>query len=242
MTAAERNHEGHERENHQRALRAALRPLRRKSTARALAIVTADAVLYAVCVCGALRTAGDWRGWCFGVAESIAIVMLFIVGHDACHGSFTPSRALNGILGRLAFLPSLTPYRTWETGHNHTHHIYTNLKPHDYVWTPFTKAEYDALPRWRRALEHVYRSAPGVGLYYACEIWWRYLWRPLTAALPARLRPVRGLRDRVIRGGLALRLAGLAGRRGAAIRNMELVRWGGRSTSITPIPMSLVQR
>ena len=44
------------------------------------------------------------------------------------------------------------------------------------MWAPFSKAEYDALPRWRRALEHVYRSVPGVGLYYACEIWWRRLW------------------------------------------------------------------
>lgn len=166
--------------NDERTLRAALRDLRRKSTGVALTIVAADLALYAVCVYGALHTAHDWRGWCFGLAEGVAIAMLFIVGHDACHGSFTPNRALNGVLGRLAFLPSLTPFRTWERGHNQTHHIYTNLKPLDYVWTPLTKVEYDALPRWRRALEHVYRSIPGVGLYYAREIWWRHLWQPLT--------------------------------------------------------------
>ena len=165
--------------NYERTLRSALRRMRRKSAAAALAIISADILLYAVCVYGALHTAGDWRGWCFALAEGVAIAMLFIVGHDACHGSFTPSRTLNGLLGRVSFLPSMTPFRTWEAGHNHSHHIYTNLKPLDYVWTPLTKAEYDALPGWRRALERVYRSVPGVGLYYACEIWWRHLWLPL---------------------------------------------------------------
>ena len=163
---------------YERSLRASLREMRSKSTDVAMAIITVDLLLYAGCVCGALRTAGGWPGWCFGLAEGVAIAMLFIVGHDACHGSFTPSRTLNGVLGRLAFLPSLTPFRSWETGHNQTHHVYTNLKPLDYVWMPLTKAEYDTLPRWRRALEHIYRSAPGVGLYYACEVWWRHLWLP----------------------------------------------------------------
>ena len=165
---------------YERTLRASLRQMRRKSTTLALAIVAVDILLYAVCVYGALQTAGDWRSWGFGLSEGVSIAMLFIVGHDACHGSFTPSRTLNGVLGRLAFLPSLTPFRTWETGHNHTHHIYTNLRSRDYVWSPLTKAEYDVLPRWRRALERVYRSVPGVGLYYACEIWWRHLWLPRT--------------------------------------------------------------
>ena len=86
---------------YERSLRASLRERRRKSTALALAIVAADILLYAVCVYGALQTAGDWRGWCFGLAEGVAIAMLFIVGHDACHGSFTPGRRLNGILGRV---------------------------------------------------------------------------------------------------------------------------------------------
>ncbi|MEO8597163.1 MAG: fatty acid desaturase [Candidatus Solibacter sp.] len=163
----------------EQGLRAALRPLRRKSTALACALLTLDILIYTACFYGAAHTASDWRGWCFGCAEGVAIAMLFIVGHDACHGSYTAHRALNGVLGRVAFLPSLTPFRTWELGHNQTHHVYTNLKTRDVVWTPFSKAEYDRLPPVRRALEHLYRSAPGVGLYYAIEIWWHHLWRPL---------------------------------------------------------------
>ena len=35
------------------------------------------------------------------------------------------------------------------------------------------KAEFDALPAWRRALERFYRSPLGLGPYYLKERWWR---------------------------------------------------------------------
>lgn len=104
--------------------------------------------------------------------------MLFVVGHDACHGSFTSRRRWNACIGRLAFLPSLTPFSTWDLGHNRTHHVYTNLKPADYVWAPLSKAQYDVLPRWRRFLERAYRTPLGVGLYYGVEVWWKRLLFP----------------------------------------------------------------
>ena len=129
----------------------------------ALAIFAVDLLLYAFCLYGALHFADSWRGWCFGLAEGACIAMLFVVGHDACHGSFTASRTLNAWIGRVAFLPSLTPFRTWELGHNQTHHVYTNLKPLDYVWAPFSKTEFDRLPHWRRWLERVYRTRSGSG-------------------------------------------------------------------------------
>ncbi len=162
----------------ERNLRTHLRAKRGKSTRLALAIFAADLLLYSGCLYGALRFADSWRGWCFGLVQGACIAMLFVVGHDACHGSFTAGRRLNAWIGRVAFLPSLTPFRTWELGHNQTHHVYTNLKPLDYVWVPFSKAEFDQLPRWRRWLERVYRTAPGVALYYAREIWWRHLFFP----------------------------------------------------------------
>jgi omega-6 fatty acid desaturase (delta-12 desaturase) len=60
---------------------------------------------------------------------------------------------------------------------------------------PLSKPEYDALPRWRRALHRVYRTPIGIALYYAIEIWWRrhafpqrgYLDRPRTSYLLDRL-------------------------------------------------------
>ena len=105
----------------------------------------------------------------------LQISRLFVLGHDACHHSLFASRGLNRWMGRLLFLPSLTPYSLWEVGHNLGHHVYTNLRGMDYVWVPLSKAEYDALPRWRQRLERFYRSGFGCGAYYLTELWWRKL-------------------------------------------------------------------
>ena len=168
----------------ERDLRACLRPMRAKRNGLALAIFLFDLLLYATFLFRALSAPGWPAGTLYGLLAGVAIAMLFVVGHDACHGSYTGNRTLNHWIGRLAFLPSLTPFRAWEIGHNQTHHVYTNLKPLDYVWMPYSKTEFDCLPRWRRALERCYRTPPGVGLYYAVEIWARRL---LLAKSPACL-------------------------------------------------------
>ena len=72
------------------------------------------------------------------LVAALWIARLFVIGHDACHGSYTPNKTLNKWIGRIAFLPSLTPYSLWEIGHNLAHHGFTNLKGRDYVWTPFS--------------------------------------------------------------------------------------------------------
>lgn len=104
------------------------------------------------------------------------IVRLFLVGHEACHGSYFASDALNQVLGRLAFLPSMTAFSLWDVGHNVAHHGFNNLKGRDQVWTPFSKEEFDRLPRARRIIERVYRSGVGWGLYYFIELWWKKLY------------------------------------------------------------------
>ncbi len=65
-----------------------------------------------------------------------AIVRLFLIGHDACHGSYFASKRLNAVFGRIAFLPSLTAFSLWEVGHNTAHHGFNNLKGRDQVWAP----------------------------------------------------------------------------------------------------------
>ncbi len=62
------------------------------------------------------------------LVAALWIARLFVIGHDACHGSYTPNKTLNKWIGRIAFLPSLTPYSLWEIGHNLAHHGFTNLK------------------------------------------------------------------------------------------------------------------
>jgi omega-6 fatty acid desaturase (delta-12 desaturase) len=106
------------------------------------------------------------------------IATIFVVGHDACHGGLTPHDSLNKLLGRIAFLPSWTPYTSWEFAHNRVHHSYTNLRGKDYAWAPFSKEEYDRLPGSRRRLERHYRSVWGFGSYYLIEYWLKHLMFP----------------------------------------------------------------
>ena len=65
------------------------------------------------------------------LVAALWIARLFVIGHDACHGSYTPNKTLNKWIGRIAFLPSLTPFSLWEIGHNLAHHGFTNLKGRD---------------------------------------------------------------------------------------------------------------
>jgi len=160
-------------------LRQVLRPYRAKADVFALGLFAADCAMYLGCTALAAAHAPVLLRFLAGLAAGVLLAVLFVVGHDACHGSFTSRRWLNMAIGRIAFLPTITPYSAWELSHNLTHHVYTNLKPLDYVWTPLSKREYDALPGWRRKLERIYRHPLGLALYYPVEIWWkRLLFRP----------------------------------------------------------------
>lgn len=72
----------------------------------------------------------------------------------------------------------LHPFSLWALGHNRIHHRYTNLRPHDYPWVPFSKVEFERLPAWRQTLERIYRTVPGQALYYIVEIWWKKMFFP----------------------------------------------------------------
>jgi len=108
----------------------------------------------------------------------VQIARLFIIGHDACHQSLTALRSLNKWMGRLVFLPSLTPLKLWELGHNMAHHGFTNLRGKDYVWAPFSPSEFAQLSRSRQWRERYYRSGSGHWLYYLIELWWKKLYFP----------------------------------------------------------------
>jgi omega-6 fatty acid desaturase (delta-12 desaturase) len=121
-----------------------------------------------------------------GVATGLVIGRLFILGHDACHQSLTTHRTLNRWIGRIVFLPSLTPYSLWEVGHNVIHHGYTNLRGFDFVWQPRSLAEFQALSPARQWLERIYRSGWAPWLYYLVEIWWSRLLFPNRSNMPTR--------------------------------------------------------
>jgi len=171
---------------HRKIIRSWLLPVSARSTPRALALAALDLSLFVLTIGATLWASHPALKLLFGALGGAVIARLFILGHDACHQSFTPHRTLNRWLGRLLFLPSLTPYSLWDVGHNVVHHGYTNLKGFDFVWEPRTLAEFQALPRWRRALERVYRSGWAPWLYYLVEVWWLRMYFPSRRRMPTR--------------------------------------------------------
>ena len=150
----------------------------RKSVITPIVWFFLDWFVFAATIATMLIVESWWVRVFAALVGGLWIARLFVIGHDACHGSYTPSKTLNGWIGRIAFLPSLTPYSLWEVGHNLAHHGFTNLKGRDYVWTPFSPNEFARLSWIRRRLERLYRSGVGQGVYYMIEMWWKKLMFP----------------------------------------------------------------
>ena len=163
-----------------------MQPTIAKSTPLALWLSIWDLGLFAAASAATVLVAAWWAKILLGMMTGFIIGRLFILGHDACHQSFTRHRRLNTWLGRILFLPSLTPYSLWATGHNVMHHGYTNLRDADFVWRPYSLEEYRALPRWRQRLERLYRSGWAPHLYYAIDMWWQRMYFPSKKQMPTR--------------------------------------------------------
>ncbi len=171
---------------HRKDMRQWLAPLVGRHTLLACVLLAWDGLLFLACMAGIVLLSPAWAKLLSGVAAGFVIGRLFIIGHDACHQSLTPHRRLNKLLGRLAFLPSLTPFSLWDAGHNVVHHGYTNLKGVDFVWAPLTAEEFAALPPAGRLLQRLYRSGWCPGLYYLVEIWWKREFFPRREHMPTR--------------------------------------------------------
>src|SRR5713101_7351833 len=102
-------------------LRRILRPYRSKADAFAVGLFAADCAMYAICTVAAAAHLWWLVRFVAGTAAGVLLAVLFVVGHDACHGSYTSRRPLNAAIGRMAFLPTLTPFSAWELSHNLTH-------------------------------------------------------------------------------------------------------------------------
>lgn len=152
--------------------------LSKKRTGRALGTLALDSALYFLCVLGILQFRSLFLQFVLSITAGFAVGLLFVVGHDFCHQSFTRHRKLNRLIGRVVFLPSLHPFSTWDLSHNKTHHRYTNQRGHDYVWEPLTLSEYEELPPLLRAKYRLYRTATGHLFYNLTEIWWKRLFFP----------------------------------------------------------------
>ncbi len=173
---------------HRKIIREWLLPLAQRTVRHALLLLALDFSLWLALLAGTVYFEAWWAKLLCGLAAGFVIGRLFILGHDGCHQSLTPYRGLNKWLGRIAFLPSLTPYSLWDVGHNVVHHGYTNLKGFDFVWAPLTPQEYQALSPMSKLMDRIYRSGWAPGLYYMVEIWWKRMFFPNSSHMPTRRR------------------------------------------------------
>jgi len=86
-----------------RQLRGELAPLVGRSTPLAVALLLLDIGLYLAALAGALLATSPALKLLSGVACGFVIGRLFIIGHDACHHSYTEHRGLNRWIGRIAY-------------------------------------------------------------------------------------------------------------------------------------------
>lgn len=84
---------------------------------------------------------------------------MFIIFHDAGHGSFFKSKRANDWIGRITGVMLLTPYHYWR--HSHAIHHATSgdldRRGTGDVWT-LTLEEYNKLPRWQKVGYRIYRN------------------------------------------------------------------------------------
>lgn len=85
-------------------------------------------------------------------------VRIFILFHDAGHGSFFNSRRANRVLGYIAGILTFTPYEQWTSSHARHHATVGDLDRRGMgdVWT-MTVEEYREASWWQRLYYRVYR-------------------------------------------------------------------------------------
>lgn len=164
-------------------LRKLLMPFEQKNNSHAIFLFLLDYILFfisqflVICLPIELKIVGS-------ILTTIFIGRLFIIGHDACHESFTNSRRLNYFIGQLAFLPSLTVFQNWVKYHNVFHHGRNNLATAQEVWSvlsqdvwcPLSPNQFRALTKIQQTFYRFYRSSLGVFFYYL-EFWWKKFYR-----------------------------------------------------------------
>ncbi len=170
------------------AVRRAMASFVTPDTRRGVTAMAIDSALYLGALAGVLFLGPVWAKLPFSVYAGLKIANLATLGHDAAHGNLTRSATVNRVLAFFCFMPGLHNYPIWLYDHHHVHHPFTNGRQKD-SWTPFSKAEFDRLPRFRRWRERLYRMPWGLGVapYYVLERWWPGKFFP-NAALPQRFR------------------------------------------------------
>lgn len=124
----------------------------------------------------ALQWTTSWLVWTGLLAlQSIVVLRLSILGHDAAHRSFTGSSTANNLIAIVGLGMSLHPVSLWQTGHNRLHHGFTSLAGVDVAWIPMSPEEYQRTSPLGRILYRLVRTPWGYGVHWTTHVWAKYL-------------------------------------------------------------------
>lgn len=172
-------------------LRSSLAPrCRERDDHRAYRDLARDGLVYLVAFVGASVLPGPGGRVLSGVIAGLAVTALFVWAHDVAHGALLGDGRWPAIVGTMAMLPSLQPYRLWQHGHNRVHHGFTSLTSVDWIWRPWSPAEYAAASRTARIGYRIERSLTACGWHYLRRVWWDGMvrYRPANARQRADAR------------------------------------------------------
>ena len=133
---------------------------------------TLDMMFYIAFMYGVFASTGIIWKLIFGILAGLAASGMFVLAHDAAHGSLFKNKWVAEIMGTIYMLPSLNSYRLWCFGHNRIHHGFTSFSPIDWIWRPLTIDEYKELNSFKKLLYRMERSLFGCGLHYILKVWW----------------------------------------------------------------------
>lgn len=144
-----------------RALRKAIAPYRKPSTARTLWNIGNSVVPFIGCmvIAGILLPTSYLLCLPFILLSIGFSVRVFIIMHDAGHGALFKSRRLNGLVGHITGIMTLTPVRDW--AHNHAMHHATSGdldRRNGGDIDTITVSEYRSRSFWPRLYYRLYRN------------------------------------------------------------------------------------
>ena len=190
-----------------------------RSITKGVGLSIATLAVYCGLVAATLLVDEWWLKIILAPATGLQIGILLVVAHDACHGSLTPRGPLNRFIATMFLLPAWHPYSSWKHTHNGIHHGWTNVRGKEIVYVPFSLSEFEALPRWRRLAERLFRTAPGLCFFYLCTVY------PLHELFPNRARAPKGRQYVAFQWERILVLAFIVGQVALAI---AVASWSGR--------------
>jgi omega-6 fatty acid desaturase (delta-12 desaturase) len=163
-----------------------LAPFAKPENATGLGLFFVDFVLYWGAIAMVLFAPSmNWK-LVGSILAAIKLTAFLTLGHDAAHRTLVKDRKLNKWLAYACLVPCIHNYRLWIWDHHEIHHARTNGEHFD-SYIPYSKEEFDRLPKRKQIFERVIRApnVVGFGIHYLFQR------MPRVRIYPTKAVPVR---------------------------------------------------